>query len=167
MDSKKIQKLIDAYFDGETSIDDERLLKDYFSKDDFNRQFAEVAPIFQFLKNEKAVEMPVQKTVALKAVRGGRSRAARWAMAASLGLALMAGGWLFQRNMAEEKHRAELRERLNRDTFEDPEKALAEVKAAFALVARKTEKGSRKAEKGLKRVKKLDIFSHTTKNSKQ
>ena len=162
MTYSEIAALLEKYFDGETEIHEERLLKNYFNGPRIDDRVAIYRPMFQFFETEKSVQLPVQRTpygdnqgVKLKSIRGTRRF---WSMAAAAAMvfAFAAGGWLYQQNMAAERTRI-AHEKLYNDTFEgNPEQAMAEIKAALALVSRKMDKGEKKAAKGLRKISTLD-----------
>lgn len=151
----QIAALLEKYFDGETEIHEERLLKSYFNGPRIDDRLAIYRPMFQFFETEKSVQLPENQGVKLKTVRGGR-RFWSVAAAAAMVFAFAAGGWLYQRNMAAERTRI-AHEKLWKDTFEgNPEQAMAEIKAALALVSRKMDKGEKQAAKGLRKISTLD-----------
>jgi hypothetical protein len=162
-----MHELIEKYFNGETNLDEERTLKNYFNGSNVAPEFEKYRSLFVFLKNEKTVEMPAQKSVILKAISGGKKSVLRRyysiAVAAAMIGAFAVGAFLYQQNMQFEKARI-AQEKLHKDTFEDPEKAMQEIKAALALVSRKMNKGQKNAAKGLQKVENLHIFNKNRKN---
>lgn len=155
MTYEEVAELLEKYFDGETEIHEERLLKTYFNGPRIDDRLAIYRPMFQFFETEKQIQLPENQGVKLKSVRGGR-RFWSVAAAAAMVFAFAAGGWIWQQNMAAERARI-AHEKLYKDTFEDdPEKAIAEIKAALALVSRKMSKGTKNASKGLEKVSTLD-----------
>ena len=54
MELVKIKQLLDAYFEGTTSLAEEKLLRDYFSKDEVDTDLLQYQPIFKGLKAAKA-----------------------------------------------------------------------------------------------------------------
>ena len=161
MDRATINILLEKYFNGDTSIDDERQLKQYFSQQTVEPDLAHLKPLFVFLKNEKSVAMPERQGVHLRPVSGGKKTGWRrfysMAVAAAMLATFAIGGFLYQKNMEAERARIAY-EKLHTDTYDSPEKAMEEIKAALALVSRKMNKGKREAAKGLNKVDKLDIF---------
>jgi hypothetical protein len=159
--------LLEKYFNGETNLDEERTLKNYFNDSNISPEFEKYRPLFVFLKKEKTVEMPAQKSVLLKAVSGGQKSVWRryysFAVAAAMVGAFAIGAFLYQQNMQFERARI-AQEKLHNDTFDTPEKAMQEIKAALALVSRKMNKGEKNAAKGLQKVEKLHLFNNNTKN---
>lgn len=64
-DKNYIRKLIGLYEEGETSLDQEKELKAYFSSKDYDREFEDYALLFRFFKQEstaKADQIPQPKT---------------------------------------------------------------------------------------------------------
>lgn len=179
----EIQSLLDRYWEGETTLDEERLLKSYFASGQIDERFRSVAPLFQVFRDEQALEYTRLQKVEMKprifAWHG-------WAAAASVLLLLSAGWWWisrekvlpqqiaqqtgFQKELPAEHTKPALTEDFPRVADEkttpkkirysgskktkkvavDPEaeKAMAEIKAALALVSSKIGKGRREAAKG-------------------
>ena len=158
-----IDKLLEKYFQGDTSLEEENELKQYFSEHKIDPDLAHLKPLFVFFKNEKLVKMPEQQAVNLRPIAGGKKTGWRrfysLAVAAAMLAAFAVGGFLYQKNMAEERARIAY-EKLHKDSFEDPEKAMAEIQKALALVSRKMNKGKKEAAKGLQKVEKLEIFKN-------
>ncbi|MCZ4318357.1 hypothetical protein O4H26_05080 [Aequorivita viscosa] len=54
MELGKIKQLLDAYFEGNTSLADEKILKDYFNNETVAEELLQYQPIFMGLKAAKA-----------------------------------------------------------------------------------------------------------------
>lgn len=192
-----IQELLDRYWEGETTLEEERRLKALFQSGNFPDEFQCEAQFFQGLQAEQAGQFPGSKTVRLSHRRLG------WygLVAAGLLLLLSAGLWFWMprpvpvaapplvqtqpvqtpvapSTRAEEPPPAKLaqtpapqpRKRQlktvapkaeiipEEDTCEDPEQALAEIKAALALVSSKINRSKQQVEKGLQEVDKVEIL---------
>ena len=61
MNEQKIHELLRRYFDGATSLDEERELQQYFAGDAISDSLKAYQPMFAFLAEERAVEPPVHK----------------------------------------------------------------------------------------------------------
>lgn len=67
MESAKIEKLIRKYLDAETTIEEERLLKEYFSQNEVPLHLKEYQPIFTYFsrgiedKSSKEIFLPRKK----------------------------------------------------------------------------------------------------------
>ncbi len=57
MNNTQIAKLLDKYFAGETSLQEEKQLKDYFSYSDIHPDFEEYAPLFRFFNDAGGVQL--------------------------------------------------------------------------------------------------------------
>ncbi len=85
-----IQKLLDRYWKGETTLEEERRLREFFAAGPVPEQFRQEAALFLALRAERSVELPDRKSVPLQ-------RSANrywWATAASIALLFATGvGW--------------------------------------------------------------------------
>ena len=63
MDEQKIQELLRRYFDGETSLDEERELQRYFAGEDIPGLQKAYRPMFAYFAEERAVMPPKPKAV--------------------------------------------------------------------------------------------------------
>lgn len=145
-----IATLLEKYWEGETSIAEERQLRSYFASGDVAPEFAAVAPLFQAIAAEQKVEMPAAP---VRAMAPNRWR--MYAAAAALTGLMAVGGWLAYQQQAEMTMAATA---TSTDTYEDPEQAVAEIKAALALVSSKLNKGTETAAKGLHHVETVQRF---------
>ena len=87
---KDIQTLLDKYWLGETTLEEERLLKAYFATPLVDERFRPVAPLFQTLRQEQAVRLERAEVIPMPAQYSVRSR---WAVAAAVVALLAMGGW--------------------------------------------------------------------------
>ncbi len=61
MDEQKIQDLLQRYFDGATSLEEERKLQQFFSREEIPGELKKYQPLFAFFTEEKAIEPPQHK----------------------------------------------------------------------------------------------------------
>ena len=66
MNEQKVQELLQRYFDGATSLEEERYLKRYFACDKIHDSLKAYRPMFTFFAQELAIEPPQRKTKARK-----------------------------------------------------------------------------------------------------
>jgi hypothetical protein len=86
-----IQDLLDRYWEGEATLEEERALKAYFASGQADPRFAAEAPFFQALREERALQSP---QISLKsAMPAARPVWQRWAAAAAVIGLIAAGGW--------------------------------------------------------------------------
>lgn len=184
MKYEEIQSLLDRYWEGETSLEEERALKAYFSAGAVDDRLKPVAPLFRAIKEEQQVELRTKA----KRVHF-RPQFYYWAAAAaSIALLLLAGWWMMQQEapqapMAETPStqppltmpapevqkdesvaaiapetpiinkkpvkRTARKPQTPQPREIDPETAMAmaEIKAALALVSAKLDKGKKQAVK--------------------
>jgi len=183
MKYEEIQDMLDRYWEGETTIDEERRIKAYFNSGAFDQRLQQIAPMFQALSEEKAVQLAAKAKIVSM-----RPQMYQWAVAASIALLLTAGWWMFRdENTAAPRvvdTPSALQKAIEMPVVEVPQEALAtvdkqvpkpalpkkkhavkhikstpeidpetaqamaEIKAALALVSAKLDKGRSEAIKG-------------------
>lgn len=190
MQYEEIEELLDRYWEGETTLEEERALKAYFNAGFVDERLRRISPIFQAFREEQNVQLASKaKTPAI------RPQMFQWAVAATLALLLTAGWWLLRDGSPNEqiadKTPVELPNKMDKQEVEvpqlplatveeatskpivarkkslprqkkqapaiDPEtaKAMAEIKAALALVSSKLDKGRQEA---VKRASYLEVM---------
>ncbi len=198
--NKEVQDLLDRYWEGETTLEEERRLKAYFAQERVPEQFRREAQWFRALQADRSVEMPGQPAVVAPS---RRFRWISWAAAAAVVSFLTVGSWLWMNKKQPEqqlpvaataqpalpaapvaatpdsvyaavrqmppaspktKRRPKTQGPVHQiedkpaDTYDDPEQALAEIKAALALVSAKINKSRKEAEKGLQEMDNVEIL---------
>ena len=126
MESDKVEKLIEKYFEASTTLAEEEKLKEYFSKQDIPTHLEQYAPMFQYFAIAK--EERFTKQVPLKP----RRNFYKWASVAAV--AVLAFGIYFGNDYRQQKQA-------------EQEKALLaynQTKKAFALLAENFNKGAEK-----------------------
>ncbi len=58
MDSKVVKELLDRYFAGETTLEEETQLRRYFRRSTIDPQFESLRPLFQFFQEEAQLQAP-------------------------------------------------------------------------------------------------------------
>ncbi len=162
MSNEQIKILLEKYFDGETTIEEENALGSYFNGDIIADDFKQYQPLFQFFKKEKEITLSQSATYAIlnipkskpvmKVVRGS----GLWWKSAAAILILGVGSFflidkLYKTNT---KTLVENSRVTIYDENDDPEKAFAEVQAALKKVSKKMKKGNDEAMQGLRKVQK-------------
>ncbi len=163
-----INNLIEKYFTGETSLEEEKILRGYFKGSDIDLRLLSYAPLFQFFEKEKEIvfedsKMPkLQNAEAgiaklktqnskLKILRGGYF----WKIAATLAFLVVGSVAIFkvfeQKPPQIAQHRGAKIIVLDGD--DDPEVAYEKVKEALSLVSKKMKKGTDETTDGLMKLK--------------
>lgn len=198
--------LLEKYFAGETTLDEEKILKAYFNAPVVAPEHQAMAPLFQMLNQEKAAVMPE-----LSSRKGPlsfqRSVGPQWpkfmAAAATMLLLITAAAWWWNTRPVDlvtdqpiamvpsrddkgtwrgegptlrwnnkgasrddkgalvnkkrkNKVRKEAQPVLTSQIDPETEAAMEEIKAAFALISSKINKGRKEAAKGLKEIERMD-----------
>ncbi len=160
MDYNKIQTILDKYWNGETSIEEEKVLKQYFSGKAVDNRLEEYRPLFQHYIEAKQVGLDEQfdeqflsKIAPTKTAKVRRLNT--WIRAiAAIGLLLLGTHFLYNSyNKIEEKKGAKV---IVLNDVKDAEEALEKVKAALYLVSSKMNKGANKAKVGVAKINVLD-----------
>lgn len=146
MNTTEIKILLNKYYEGETSLAEEKLLKKYFSSGKVDPEFAEHIPVFSFHQSEanvKSAEITEDKVVEMlgqnKVVPFYKSRNF-WiyfsGVAASL---LFIATLLFETQLSTDSE-----DRFNNTTYSraDAEKAYEQTRTALAYVSKKYTDGT-------------------------
>lgn len=199
-----MRTLLDRYWEGETTMEEERRIKAFFATagDDLPEEFRQEAKWFSVLQHEKSVQAPGGHRVAL-----APRRMWWYGIAASVAVVICAAGIWWRSGLRQPSERlvqhqtpgknitreipeppvvasvpepapetassvsvaqARVRKPLpvknqpaaltEDDTCDDPEQALAEIRAALALVSSKINKSKETLDKGLQEVDHVDIL---------
>ncbi|MFN0215730.1 MAG: hypothetical protein ACKVT2_15840 [Saprospiraceae bacterium] len=192
MKYEEIQELLNKYWEGETSLEEERRIKTYFNSTGIDKRLEAFAPLFQALRQEQEVKLNT-KTKILPI----RHTQYYWAMAASVVLLLTAGWWIYREQQAStpiasqaptelpktpeqaiqlennqkavaqidkprsvpaqsKKNQAPKRKKATPSIDPETAQAMAEIKAALALVSSKLDKGRQEAIKGASYLETMD-----------
>ena len=124
MESDKIENLLEKYFEGNTSIAEEKQLKVYFSSPNVAQHLEQYQSIFYFIstarKEQFHREIPIQR-------RRKKGNKAWLSIAASIVVLLGIGTYVYTN---ESNANAK-----NLGTFDNPQKAFEETQKALALLS--------------------------------
>lgn len=96
--SDDIQDLLDRYWEGETTLEEERALKAYFASGKVDARFAAEAPFFQAVREEQSVQSP-KINIAVQMPQQPRLAWYRMAAAAAvIGMIAIGGWWMVHRS---------------------------------------------------------------------
>lgn len=124
-----IEKLLEKYFEAETTIAEEKELKDYFASSDVAQHLEQYKPIFGYATQAKQEQFTA--TIPLKTKK--RKSAVWLSVAASVAVLLSVG--LFTFNHYNQPVSEDL------GTYDDPEVAFRETQKALALISKSVNKG--------------------------
>jgi len=129
MELDRIEILLEKYFEAETSIAEEKELKDYFASSDVAPHLEQYKPIFGYATQAKQEQFTA--TIPLKAKK--RNTAVWLSVAASVVVLLSVG--LFTFNHYNQPVSGDL------GTYDDPEVAFRETQKALDLISESVNKG--------------------------
>ncbi len=121
MELAKIEKLINKYLEAETTLEEERILKNYFSKDDIPLHLVEYKKLFNYYTNSssdistKSISLP-QSSLSLK-----------WLSVAAMVILFVSTFSIYQKNITEK---------------EEAKLAFIETQKALELISYNLNKGS-------------------------
>ncbi|TPN82323.1 hypothetical protein [Aquimarina algicola] len=126
MELSNIEKLLEKYFEGETTISEEEKLKVYFTGEDVSPDLEKYKPLFEYFSQESTVAPT--RNITLKKNR--KSWYYSIGIAASIALAV---GLFFTKTAPEPNH--------DLGTYDDPEIALEETKKILNMVSQYMNEG--------------------------
>ena len=151
MDYQTIKKLLNRYWEGETTLAEEQQLRTYFNRPEgYDPRFGADAP--WFLYTQVAAKQQSQRPVLL-AQRRPSYQILRWAVAASIALLL---AWGLSRYQGAPTEVPMVAEQSMQDTYKDPQAAYEATKAALKRLSRGLNKGVKTTSQELKNMPKLD-----------
>ncbi|OCB70790.1 hypothetical protein B0A79_14195 [Flavobacterium piscis] len=126
MEFNKIEDILEKYFQGETSIAEEKELKDYFSSPNVAQHLEQYKPMFGYFSQVK--EQKSTQDIPLKT----KKRNVAWLSIAASVVVLLGVGTYFY---VSEKNAAPAVAQTELGTYDDPEEALAATQKALALLS--------------------------------
>ncbi len=150
MEEDRIRGILEKYWEGETSLEEEAALRDFFSSDVVDEDLQLYQPLFSYFKESGQMQMPGE----IMPPKPGKTSiiSLSWiTRVAAVCLILM--GFLFilkqQQSHLDTGYAME-------DTYDDPELAYQEVKDALLFLSTKMNKGVNQANESLEKIEPLD-----------
>ena len=130
MELHNIKQLLEKYFEGQTSIQEEKELKNYFASENISPELMQYQDLFAYFSEEQQTE--TQKEFVLK-----QKTQQKWLwMAASAIIVLTIGFTFLKQPIASD----------DLGTFDNPEIAFEETQKALQLLAENLNRGKQKIE---------------------
>jgi hypothetical protein len=126
----RIEKLVEKYFEGETSIAEEKELKAYFSSSDVAQHLEQYKPVFGYFSQAKQEQFTA--TISLKSKR--KQKRLAWLSVAAAVVVMVGIGFFAYQNSSEPTQE-------NLGVINDPEIAFRETQKALALISRHVNTG--------------------------
>lgn len=125
MEINKIEELIEKYLEGNTSLQDENVLKTYFTAQNIPSHLNQYKDVFGYYRDSK-------KETTKEFILPEKHKSKKWfGIAASVVLVTMIATYLYQNTIKEE----------DLGTFDNPEEAFVETHKALQLVANNINSG--------------------------
>ena len=137
MELDKIERILEKYFDGETSIAEEKELKDYFASSDVAQHLEQYKPLFGYFSQAKQE----QYKAVVPLIPNGREKRrniASWISIAAAVVVLLGVGTFTFMNYNDTKSQ-------DLGTYDDPEIAFRETQKALALISEHVNTGIQSA----------------------
>ena len=152
MDYKKIKDLLDRYWEGETSLKEEKLLRTDFNSNQVAKELESFRPLFVYHKAQQA-KTSTQSFEELKRKPIVHRLMPTWLTVAASILILFAVGTFYYMNDNRSDSTVFAEGEMAKDTYKDPEAAYKEAKAALLLISKGLNKGMKKTKEGVKKAK--------------
>ncbi|HUX85328.1 MAG TPA: hypothetical protein VMV20_08830, partial [Chitinophagaceae bacterium] len=157
----EINGLVERYFEGETSLAEERRLEQYFTEAAVDPALAQLRPLFGYFRQERQAGVSpdfearilekVQKTMRPEPrVIPLKGRA--WMSAAATALILLGSLWFYLEPRRQASPSTPLIASANRDTYQDPRQAMAVVEKALMAVSGNIHHGEQLTRENLSRL---------------
>lgn len=151
MEDHKIRALLDKYWEGETSLEEEQNLRSYFASSQVAEEFLPFSPLFnyyqeaQHVRMNKEIKPPELPQISRKTV------SLRWLINVAASLVIFIAMFFINRYSkapATDQYAYQ-------DTYQDPQQAYDEVKKALLFVSTKMNKGVHTATYSLEKMQPL------------
>ncbi len=155
MTEDQVKRLLDKYWDGESSLEEENALRQYFTHGDVAEPFKVYEPLFAFFSDARSVKM--NGTIpAIIHTSKTRKMYSAWIRAVAAIAVITIGAFYFLQTNGTQTVSPHAYE----DTYEDPELAYQEFKKAMMFVSEKMNKGVNTAQQGIDKMEPLvDILN--------
>lgn len=171
MDLKKIKTLLEKYYSGDTSIEEEKILKNYFERDDINDEFIADKDIFMFNIHEKSnldsipdISNQIWSNIENheKVIKNKKKKSINYTiLRVAASVIIIVGSFFLLKNQTHSNSK----NIVFADTFDSPEQAYKETKKTLLLVSELLNKGTshldpiQKMEEGTKKLNPLMSFN--------
>lgn len=126
----RIEILIEKYFEGETSIAEEKELKAYFSSSDVAQHLEQYKPVFGYFSQAKQEQF----TASIPLKSGKKQKRLAWLSVAASVVVMFGIGFFAYQNTSEPTQE-------NLGVIDDPEIAFKETQKALALISKHVNTG--------------------------
>jgi len=148
--------LLEKYWEGETSVREEEVLKAYFKSGKITENHVQFAEMFAYFDAQSQIKYNDEKEVESKPeVKVIHFNFRKWISVAAAAVVLTIGAVFVVNNLKPETHTQQF---ANINEIEDPEEALRVTKEALALVSKKFRKSQESVRQNMGALEKASIF---------
>jgi hypothetical protein len=149
MDSSKLQQLLQQYWSGETTLEEEHLLKEYFQHGDVPDELSEVAAMFRYFEqtkknalNDVTFDRTLIDKVSGKPKQGIMRNLVFNSMRIAAGVVVVvAATWFIRKEIRQSTPQEVV------DTYDDPKLAFEETKKALMMIGKSFGTAEKEAQK--------------------
>jgi len=153
-----IDHLIQKYWDGESSLEEERQLKDYFNSGSVDDAHKALSPMFRYYESESKLTTDFVPDLSFTTESKPKVRyLIPKIMAVAASLLLLLTVTYNQLDVSDTSYNNKYTE------VENPDEALAIAVEALGFLGTKYKKGTTPVSKGLKNLEKTDVFNFSKK----
>ncbi len=157
MNNSEIRHLLNKYWETETSLEEEKLLKQYFSSGNVSEEFQEYSPLFDFYATELSRTSELNESSGISLLEKQKKSNVIHLRKAIIGVAA-AGLIAFSVFWMKSEVDSGAQFANTYHEVEDPEEALKITKDALAFLSINFDKSSKKINKDLGNIKSAQIF---------
>ncbi len=155
-----IDNLLEKYWEGETSLEDEKVLKEYFKSTDVAEEHAAFKDLFGFFDNESRITYPIDnqssETESKPTLKVRSLSIKKYIFAAAAIFVLTIGSIIVVKNLNNNDQPKETYSQVQE--IEDPEEALRVTKQALALLSKKLNSSTKTVKENMGSLEKASIF---------
>lgn len=139
MDAHKIKVLLERFYDGQTTEEEENILRNYFDSDEVAPELAEEKVFFSQLPTVERLEQRISRHIDQLAAqeKNTRQTSIRWIAGIAASVLLIVSAGLYFGNRPDPFYQ---------DTYDTPEEAYATTEKAITLLATNVNKGLKSIE---------------------
>jgi hypothetical protein len=159
MNTEYIKSLLEKYWEAETSLEEEKTLKDYFNGNDIDEDLKRYTSLFRFYRSATAIQMQNKEMVIPEAkvyTLPGKSYLKKLSIAASVAILLTVGYFMIPKN--EYSPAIEIAQSLETGEITDEEYAMEVTLEALAYLGYKLDKSSNAIKNGLDKIEAITII---------
>jgi translation initiation factor 2 beta subunit (eIF-2beta)/eIF-5 len=152
-----ISNLVNKYFEGETSVDEEAIIKQYFAQDNIDASLRQYKMLFTVYNNAGKLkynkELSLRKEAKIVDINSTKKPVFTWLRGAAAAAVLTIGSYVAFQNYNPTPSNIQLQTSIEKPTViepETPEEAYAMTVNALALVSKKYSKGRNELLMGMK-----------------